>query len=47
MLFQISPKEFFDFDAADPALLQELMENIKRLDEEQQKTIAALVKGMK
>lgn len=44
---QISPKEFFDFDAADPALLQELMENIKRLDEEQQKTIAALVKGMK
>ncbi|MBP3700595.1 MAG: helix-turn-helix transcriptional regulator [Lachnospiraceae bacterium] len=44
---EVTPSEFFDMDAKDPAKLQGLMEDLRQLDEEQLDSIAVLVKGLK
>ena len=43
----VTPGEFFDMDAKDPAKLQALMEDLKQLDDGQLDSIAVLVKGLK
>ena len=43
----ISAEEFFDFDNTNPRQLQELIEDLKSLDEEQIKNIHGIVKGLK
>lgn len=42
----ISPKDFFDTHAKDPAQIMELAEAAKSLDEEQLSHIIAIVKGL-
>ena len=43
---QVSPKEFFDWDAADPNELNKLMERMKRLNQEQTAAISVIVRGL-
>ncbi len=45
--FGITPKEFFDLDAANPAKLDELLKAAKGLSSEQLDHLIALVKTMK
>lgn len=42
----ISPKEFFDMDSDCPQELEELIENLKKIDSEQLKNISGIVKGL-
>ena len=42
----LSPRDFFDFDAKYPASLNALIENLKQLNEEQLSNIASIVKGL-
>ncbi|MBQ8659088.1 MAG: helix-turn-helix transcriptional regulator [Clostridia bacterium] len=45
--FEITPKEFFDFDSSDPKRLSGLIEDIKQLSDEQIELLSAFVKQMK
>ena len=42
----ISPSDFFDTNSNNPTRLNELMEDLKRLNDKQLETIAALVKDI-
>ena len=42
----ISPSDFFDMDSKNPTRLNELMDDLKRLNDKQLETIAALVKDI-
>ena len=42
----ITPSEFFDMDAQNPTKLNEIIANLKRLDNRQLDTIALLIKDM-
>ena len=42
----ISPSEFFDTDSKTPERMRNLVNNLKRLDEEQLKSIETIVKGL-
>ncbi len=42
----VTPKEFFDFESTDPSKLNDIVEDMKKLDDQQLDTIAALVKGL-
>lgn len=42
----ISPKEFFDEDSEHPKELRILIDNLKRLDEQQFKNISGIVEGL-
>ena len=44
--FHITPKEFFDTDNSNPKELTELIENLKRLNDEQLQCISTLVKNL-
>ena len=44
---QITPKEFFDFEASDPKALKDLFEDIKQLNDEQIALLRSFVKQMK
>ena len=43
----IPPKDFFDFDSADPERLNEIIKDLKSLNSEQLANIAGIVKGLK
>ena len=43
----VAPKEFFDIDAPNPARLNELMTELKRLDDEQLTHMLGLARGLK
>lgn len=45
--FQITPKEFFDDSTSNPALLQQVLTDLKALDEQQIKNIHEIIKGLK
>ena len=44
--FKITPAEFFDLESAYPEKLKSIVEDLKRLDDAQLDTIAALVKNL-
>ena len=43
---QLSPKDFFDIDAKNPEKLNELMKDLKKLDDKQLYSIASIVQGL-
>ena len=43
---QLSPKDFFDTDAKNPEKLNELIKDLKRLDDKQLDGIASIVQGL-
>ncbi len=43
---QLSPKDFFDTDAKNPEKLNELIKDLKRLDDKQLDSIASIVQGL-
>ena len=43
---QLSPKDFFDIDAKNPEKLNELIKNLKKLDDKQLDSIASIVQGL-
>lgn len=43
---EIMPGAFFDIDAKDPGKLQAVMEDLRKLDEEQLDSIHTLIKGL-
>lgn len=45
--FNITPKEFFDKDTANPCLVSAVIEDLKMLDEKQINNIHELIKGLK
>lgn len=45
--FGITPKEFFDIDTSNPAIIEEIITDLKSLDDEQLKNISALIKGLR
>ena len=45
--FEISPKEFFDFDNTNPTKMTELTEKLKSLNSEQLKLIETMIDNMK
>jgi transcriptional regulator with XRE-family HTH domain len=45
--FNISPKEFFDIEIAEPENLKEIIQDLKSLNHTQFENIAAIVKGLK
>ncbi|WP_019850109.1 helix-turn-helix domain-containing protein [Desulfitobacterium sp. PCE1] len=45
--FKISPKEFFDESTSYPALIREIIEDLKTLDEKQITNIHEIIKGLK
>ncbi len=42
----LTPKDFFDTDAKDPEKLNEVIQNLKRLDDTQLESIASIVHGL-
>ena len=44
--FHITPQEFFDLGNPNPEKLNEIIENLKLLDDEQLNNIAAIIKGL-
>ncbi len=42
----VTPKEFFDFETPNPSKLDDIVTDMKKLNDEQLDTIAALVKGL-
>ena len=42
----ITPGEFFDAESRNPEKIQEVVENLKKLDSEQLDNIAAIIKGL-
>ncbi|WP_018305275.1 helix-turn-helix domain-containing protein [Desulfitobacterium hafniense] len=45
--FRISPKEFFDEGTSYPALIKEVINDLKALDEKQISNIHEIIKGLK
>lgn len=45
--FKISPKEFFDEGTSYPALIKEVINDLKALDEKQISNIHEIIKGLK
>ena len=45
--FNISPKEFFDEGAKNPALLQDIIADLNELDQKQIRNIHEIIKGLK
>ena len=43
---QLSPKDFFDIDARNPEKLNELIKDLKKLDDKQLDSIASIVQGL-
>ena len=43
---EISPQEFFEFDSKNPKKLDELIENMKKLDDSQLDNLTGIVKGL-
>lgn len=43
---QLSPKDFFDTDAKNPEKLNELIKDLKRLDDKQLDSIASISRGL-
>lgn len=43
---KVTPKDFFDLDCADPVKLNELVQDLKHLDDKQLDLISGLVKGL-
>ena len=43
---EIEPKDFFDYDSQDPALINAVMDDLKKLDAQELAQVAALVKTM-
>ena len=43
---QLSPKDFFDIDAKNPEKLNELIKDLKTLDDKQLDSIASIVHGL-
>lgn len=43
---QLSPRDFFDTDAKNPETLNELIKDLKRLDDKQLDSIASIVQGL-
>ena len=43
---QLSPKYFFDIDAKNPEKLNELIKDLKKLDDKQLDSIASIVQGL-
>jgi len=43
---QLSPKDFFDTDAKNPEKLNELIKDLKKLDDKQLDSIASIVRGL-
>lgn len=43
---QLSPKDFFDTDAKNPEKLNELINDLKKLDDKQLDSIASIVQGL-
>ncbi|MCM1059931.1 MAG: helix-turn-helix domain-containing protein [Eubacterium sp.] len=43
---KISPKEFFDYDLEYPEEAREIVENLKRLNSEQMRSISVIVEGL-
>lgn len=43
---QLSPRDFFDTDAKNPEKLNELIKDLKRLDDKQLDSIASIVQGL-
>ena len=43
---QLSPKDFFDTDAQNPEKLNELIKDLKKLDDKQLDSIASIVQGL-
>ncbi len=41
----ITPKEFFDYEVSDPSKVDAIAEDMKKLNDEQLATVAAVVKG--
>ena len=44
--FGITPSEFFDFDSTNPAKLKPIIEDMKKLNDEQLQAVATIVKNM-
>ena len=42
----ITPSEFFDFDSTNPAKLKPIIEDMKKLNDEQLQAVATIVKNM-
>ncbi len=42
----VTPKEFFDVESADPSKLDDIVNDMKKLNDQQLDTIAVLVKGL-
>ncbi|MBQ2827065.1 MAG: helix-turn-helix transcriptional regulator [Clostridia bacterium] len=43
----VTPGEFFDLDSANPGKIDDIVKDLKHLDDAQLDTIAALVKGLR
>lgn len=43
---EITPKDFFDTDLATPGLVNEIIEELKKLDDTQLHTVLAVAKGL-
>ena len=43
---QLSPRDFFDTDAKNPEKLNELIKDLKKLDDKQLDSIASIVQGL-
>ena len=43
---QLSPKDFFDTDAKNPEKLNELIKDLKKLDDKQLDSLASIVQGL-
>ena len=43
---QLSPKDFFDIDEKNPEKLNELIKDLKKLDDKQLDSIASIVQGL-
>ena len=43
---EISPSEFFDIDSSNPSKINAIVEDMKKLNDQQLQTIAALVKDL-
>ncbi len=42
----ITPQEFFDYEMSDPSRVDAIVEDMKKLNDEQLATVAAVVKGL-
>ena len=42
----ITPQEFFEFDSKNPQKLNDIIDNLKKLDNQQLENISAIVKGL-